>query len=278
MDYYSILGVPKNASQEDIKSAYRKLAKEHHPDRTGGDSELFKKINEAYDVLKDPARRQEYDNPQPRFDSSFVNNGPGHFGMGGGFEDIFAQAFGGRARRQPRNEDIVLLADIKLQDVFTGKTVFASYNLNNGQTERVEVKIPAGINDGQQIRYKNLGDNSIRGIPRGDLYIKVKIQKDKNWSREGIDLHTQVSINIFDCILGTVIPVSTPEGKTINLKIPKGTNPGTVFSIGNYGIPDYKRGRRGTLFIKIKSTMPQITDEKMIKQLEKMRNATNNGP
>jgi DnaJ-class molecular chaperone len=272
MDYYSILGIEKNASQDEIKSAYRALAKEHHPDLKNGDDTYFKKVNEAYETLKDPAKRQEYDNPQPKFNTS--NMDP--FGMGGGFEDIFAQAFGGRYRKQPRNQDIVLLAEIRLEDVFTGKNVYTSYKLHSGQTERIEIQIPAGINDGQQIRYKHLGDNSIKGIPRGDLYIKIKIKKDSNWIRENLDLHSQLFVNIFDCILGTTVVVKSPEGKNINLKIPAGTNPGTVFSIGNYGIPDYQKGSRGTLYVKIKSTMPKIDDSKMIKQLERIRNATNN--
>ena len=271
MDYYSILGVNRNATPEEIKKAYRKLAMQHHPDRTGGDDTRFKQINEAYDTLSNPEKKQHYDNPQPqyRFDTS---------GMGGGFEDVFSQMFGGGPRMRPRpqikNSDVNLFADITLKELFTGKNLFLTYSLRNGQQERVEVNIPRGVEDGQLVRFKGLGDDSIRDLPRGDLYVKIRVRNRGPWKKDGIDLYLEKTVNVFDLMIGTEINVDTPEEKSLVLKIPTGTQPGTTFSIHGYGIPDLKRGKRGILYVKIKGIVPKITDSNIIKKLEKLKNAT----
>ena len=272
MDHYNILGVPATATHEQIKSAYRSLAKLYHPDRPDGDVEKFKKINEAYEVLKDPQKRYEYDNPQPQF-----NARSNSFGMEGEFEDIFSHLFGQnfQRRRAPKNQDVHLSAELELSDVFVGKTLYATYNLKTGKQERVEIKVPPGIANGQKMCYKNLGDDSNKAIPRGDLYVTVRIKKDRTWIVEGINLYSTVSVNVIDLILGTELSIITPEKKTIKLKIPKGTNPETTFSINGYGIPDYKRGKRGSLYIKVKGLVPNIDDENLLKTLEEINNGFN---
>ena len=152
MDYYSTLGVSKNASDKELKQAYKKASMQHHPDR-GGDENKFKEINEAYSTLKDPQKRQQYDNPQPQFNSQ-------NMGGMGGFEDLFAQ-FGFRQQQQQRNPDITIVADITLEECISGKQLLATYRLRNGKEETVDITIPPGANDGNMVRYQGLGEQII---------------------------------------------------------------------------------------------------------------------
>ena len=160
MNYYSVLGVPKNASDKDIKTAFRRLAKEHHPDRTGGDDTRFKQINEAYDTLKDPDKRSMYDNPQRQnsynFNSQNVN-------------DIFSSFFGNMQQRQRRNANIGLSVKVSLEDIAAGKNVVGRYALNSGKEEIATIRVPKGIESGTTMRFQGLGDDSISQAPRGDL-------------------------------------------------------------------------------------------------------------
>jgi len=277
MDYYSILGLSKTATQDDIRKAYKKMSMKHHPDR-GGDEEEFKKVNEAYQTLGDAQKRAAYDNPQPQgfnFNTQNMHDGFGPFGMPG-MDDVFAQMF--RQQRQPmqRNQDITIAADVTIADLFTGKQLYAQFSTRTGKQERVEIDIPKGIREGQSIRYKGLGDNSIPRLPRGDLYVKVRILPDRNWRKEGYDFHTTVDVNIFDLLLGGEVNLSTPEGRTLSLKIPKGSQPSTTFSVHGYGVPDIKSGRRGTIFVKLNAFVPRITDENIINDIERVKNATAN--
>lgn len=268
MDYYSILGVSKTATQEEIKKAYRKLAMKHHPDR-GGDAEMSAKINEAYSVLGDPAKRQQYDNPQPEF--NFRTSG---FGNGDPFEDIFAQAFGfgGRRRQQAKNRDVQLTYTVELKDCFTGRGVSLSYQLPSGRTEHIDVKIPAGVKNGDVVHIDGYGDDSYPQLARGRLILKIRVKNSKNWQLDGIDLYTVEKINIFDLIIGTEISIDTPEGKTINLKVPNGSQSGTSFSITGHGLPHRKSGKRGKLFVKVIGEIPKIKDNKILAKLQEIKN------
>lgn len=274
MDYYSILGVDKNASPDDLRKAYKKKSMQHHPDR-GGDEEEFKKVNEAYSTLKDPQKRAEYDNPQQHFgfrSGDFAGGNP--FDGNPFMDDILSQMFGNRRRQaQPmQNDDIALNANIDLEDVINGKTLLSSYKLRSGKEERVEIKIPIGINDGQQIRYKGFGDDSIRQLPRGDMYVRIKIRPHKKFERNGFDLYCKAKVNVFDLIVGGEVTIETLDKRSLNLKIPKGTQIGTTFSIQGYGIPDLKRGRKGTLYIVVEASVPKIEDTKLLKKVRKIAN------
>lgn len=258
MDYYSVLGVSKTASQEEIKKAYRKLAMKHHPDRNGGSSEALSKINNAYEVLGDAAKRAEYDNPQTKINT-------------GNFEDIFRQGF--YRQHVVRNRNIGARAQITLADVVTGKQLFVTYRLYSGKEEIVEISIPKGVQDGAVLQFKNLGDDSHPG-PRGDLLVRIFVIPERNWSRQDNNLVLLYEVNALDMILGTKINVKTLDGKTIEVKIPQGTQTDTKFSIKEYGIQDQRTGKRGNLYIHIIPSIPKIKDENILEQLRKIKDDT----
>jgi curved DNA-binding protein len=267
MDYYSILGVNRNATPEQIKAAYRKLAMQHHPDR-GGDHNKFAQINSAYEVLSNSDKKNAYDNPQPQgfnFNSS-------HFNQGNPFSDMFNT----HMRHTPRNRDITLAANIDLKDVITGKSLILQYQLSKGQLETVTVDIPKGARHGDTIRYQGLGDDADRRFPRGDLHIKVRIGKTKNWDIDNNNLITKKSINVFDFVLGCVIIIETLDNRNLELKIPKGTKPGTVFNISGYGVPDINTGRIGNLYVGIEAIVPKINDAVLLNKIEQLKNEINN--
>lgn len=259
MDYYSILGVSKNADLQEIKKAYRKLAAQHHPDR-GGSADKFKQVQEAYDTLGNPAKRQQYDNPQPQFQFNTGNMG--------GFEDVFSHfGFRTQGHRNP-NKDVTIAAEIDLEDVLFGKNLIASYRLKNGREESVEIQIPPGIQDGQQIRYQGLGDDMFREFPRGNLNVIIRVRPHKVWQNINNNLVAEKTITAFDAMLGTSVIVETLDKKKISLKVPPGTQPETTFSVSGHGLLQ-KNGRRGNAHIIIKIEIPKLSDEdkETIKQI-----------
>ena len=255
MDYYSILGVQRNASSEEIKKAYKKKAMQHHPDR-GGDSSTFQKIQEAYETLSDPAKKQNYDNPQHRYNTQ-------------NFDDLFR-----RQRQQyARNQDITIAARIDLKDVFTGKNLIANYRLHSGRSETVTIDIPAGARHNDTIRFQQLGDDSIPG-PRGNLFVKVQISEPKNFAREDTTLYQEVKINVLDMIIGTVYTVTTLDDKRISIKIPKGTQANTKFNIQGYGFPKLNHPtKKGNLIIIVTPEIPRVSNENVLRKLKKLRNS-----
>jgi curved DNA-binding protein len=267
MDYYNTLGVKRGASAEEIKRAYRSLAMKHHPDR-GGDEKKFKEISEAYDVLGNTEKRQQYDNPQ-----SFGFNNQG-FGNGDPFEDIFAQAFGFGQRRQRvrRNRDIQIAYTLDLQECFTGKEININYKLPSGSEEYLSINIPPGARPGDTVKFEGRGDNSIPNVPRGDLLLQIRIRADSRWSLVGRDdLQTNITVSIFDLLTGSELEFKTPEGKTLNLKIPQGTAAGTAFSIPGHGLPNHRQGSRGKLIVKVIGSMPKINDQNIINKLASIK-------
>jgi len=263
MDYYSILGVPKNASEKDLKKAYKKASMQHHPDR-GGDEAKFKEINEAYSTLRDPQKRAMYDNPQPRFDTSQMHGAQG-------FEDIFGSMFGGHHRARPQNPDVRLRVKLDLEEVLTGKKVIAAYRLRNGQEESVNLDIPPGIHHGDTMKFPNLGDNSIPGR-RGNLFVEVHINHKPNWSRNHNDLKTTINVNCLEMIVGTKTNVNTLDNKNLELTIPKGTKNGTTFSVHGYGIPDARSGQKGKLLITIEASIPKNLKVEQVQRIREILN------
>lgn len=267
MDYYSILGVNRNATPDEIKKAYRKQAMANHPDR-GGDEAKFKRVTEAYEILSNSDKRDAYDHPHQ---ANPFGQQQGHNPFAGSpFEHMFAQGFG-QQPQTPRNRDINLQAKIDLVDVLTGKSLIIQYQLSTGRLETVTVEVPAGAKHGDTIQYQGLGDEGHPRYPRGNLHVRVIVNKRKNWDRNNDNLIVKKEVNVFDLLLGCAIIIETLEGKKLELKIPQGTQLGTTFSIPDHGIPNMQTGRRGKLFVTIDARVPKITDNAVLNKLQEIK-------
>lgn len=270
MDYYSLLGVSPSADEKTIKKAFKRKAMEHHPDK-GGDPDTFKKINEAYQTLSNPQKKQMYDQYGTADPSQAQNNynfrtGPQGFDI----NDIMSQ-FGFGARQQMRNRDITIGCNVTISDVFTGKSVIANYRLANGREQTVEIKIPVGVRQGDKIRYTGMGQHDIEGIPPGDLYVQIQIQDENNFLVDGIDLLTSKRINVLSLITGTTVKVNIPGGSVIELKIKPGTQPDTTMRVTSKGLPN-RSGNPGHLLVKIIGVVPTSLDKGDLEQIEYINN------
>lgn len=272
MDYYSLLGVTKDASQEEIKKAYKKMVMEHHPDR-GGNHDHFAKINAAYETLKDPAKRAEYDNPQPQYNFNNANFNNGNFNTN--FEDLFGAIFGRQQVR--RNRDVKIAITLELEEVMNGKDLVANYTLFSGEQTIANIKIHPGVQHGEAIRFKGLGDNSVKQLPRGDLIVFVKVMQHKIFERDGKNLKIVKKVNVFDLITGTQIEIDTLNKNKIAVTIPKGTQPETVLSVSGYGLPDPNTNSTGNLYIRIKGVVPQINNNEIIERIKEINDAISIG-
>ena len=272
MDYYSILGIARTASPEQIKKAYRKLAMTHHPDR-GGDHTQFANINSAYDTLSNSDKRNAYDRPQ-QANPFGQQQGQNPF-AGTPFEHHFQHGFGQQQQRQtPRNRDITVQADIELAEVLTGKNLIIQYQLQTGKMETVTVDVPAGAKHSDTIQYEGLGDDGHPRYPRGNLLVRIRVKKNKHWQRDADNLITKRDVNVFDLLLGCVILVTTLENKKLELKVPQGTNPGQTFNIPGHGLPNMQTGKRGNCYITIGIDIPKITDIDVLERIQKLKNET----
>lgn len=288
IDYYKVLGVESNATQAEIKKAYRRLAKIYHPDKNGNSTEAkerFQEINEANQVLSDPEKRKKYDmygenwKNAEEFESQRreYRNSSGGYDFGGfggfgdfsrgsgnasGFSDFFEELFGNRAYGTRGGKDIEATLSLKLRDIATtGKQTFSI----NG--ENIRITIPAGIPDGQRIRLKGHGKATPDGH-RGDLYITIRIEPDSTFTRNGNDLHTTVSTNVFTLILGGDIIVPTLQGNA-RVQIKPGTQPESMIRLKGKGLPLYKQPGSGDLIVTIKCTIPAL-DERQCQELRKI--------
>ena len=270
MNYYEILGVNKTASSEQIKQAYKKLAKEHHPD-LGGDSKKFAEINAAYDVLKDSQKRDEYDISLEQKYNSFSNFENFDINV---FNDIFEHAF--RDYRVHSNKDINIVLNVSLSDVFADSTIQVNYKTSSEKNETIDVLIPAGIKTGDIIKFKGLGDDTNSKLPRGNLNIKIQVNEEPTWKRNNNDLWQKQTVNVFDLLLGCVIIITTPEGSKVKLNIPKGSAPASVFSIAKYGIPDRVSKVRGNVYIQLETFVPNIDNIQILEQLSSIQKSIYN--
>ena len=260
-DYYNTLGVSKDATPDEIKRAYRRLASQHHPDK-GGDTKKFQEVEEAYRTLSDPEKRSEYDNPRPQMDGFSFNRG----GVPPGFEDIFAHfnmggnpfGFSFRTNAQPqRNKTLNMQTSITLEDAYNGKDLIANVTLPNGQDHTIEIKIPAGIQDGTTLRLSGVGDNTYPELPRGDIHLNVQVQPHHLFERKVDDLVVKIRISCIDAILGKNITVNTIDGRVLEVVVRPGTQPGQMLAAQGYGMPNMTDNRfRGRLLMELDIFVP----------------------
>jgi curved DNA-binding protein len=323
-DYYAVLGVPKDATEKQIRTAYRKLARQHHPDVNPDNKEAedrFKQINEAYEVLSDPEKRKKYDEVGSRwreyeqwqraqgatggaggaqpFDwEGFGAQGPGGvryeyrtvdgedlrdlFGDESPFSDFFESMFGGaggasagrgaRGTRQARprpGADLEQPVEVSLADAYRGTTMQLEVRAADGRTRRLEVKIPAGVRTGSRVRVAGQGGPGQGGGPAGDIYLVVTVAPDPRFERRGDDLHTQVRAPLETLLLGGEARVPTPDGRTLALSIPQGTQDGRVFRLRGQGMPRLGAAdARGDLHAEMHAQLPERLSKRQRELIE----------
>jgi DnaJ-class molecular chaperone len=254
-DHYTTLGVARTATQDEIKKAFRKLASQHHPDK-GGDTQKFQEIQAAYDTLGDAAKRQQYDNPQPQFQG--FSGGP-QFNMG----DIFSQMFGGQSpfgQQQPRRNHVRMSLWITLLDVARGGRRPVALGTQAG-TSTVEIEIPLGINDGDNVQYPGIA-------PGGqDLVIQFRIQPHAEFQRQGLNLVTTHKVSVWTLILGGETEVQTVEGNRLVVKVTPHTQPGTTLRLRSQGLRD-QSGQKGDLMVQIQTEIPMTIAPEIITAIQ----------
>jgi curved DNA-binding protein len=307
-DYYKIIGVDKNASQDEIKKAYRKLAMKYHPDRNQDNKkaeEKFKQVTEANEVLSDPEKRKKYDSLGSNwkqyqsqgqgFDDFYSNYGRGGggtqysysgnlddlFGNISGFSDFFESFFGRsgspggqQSRRSRKGQDFEATLYIPLIEVYNGTTKDISVG-----GKRVRVKIAPGTKDGKKLRLKGLGNEGMNGGEKGDLYLTLKIEKDPYFDLDEINLYYDLYVDLYTAVLGGKKQVITLGGKTINITIPEGTDSGKVLRLKGLGFPISENSKNyGDLFVRIKVDFPQNLakeEKELFKKLASIRSTKN---
>lgn len=246
MDHYNTLGVPREASQEDIKKAYRKLAMEHHPDK-GGDVSKFQEITNAYEILSDPEKRFEYDNPQaaPQFSH------PGGFGVninGFDLDSLFGQLFGQRGGFKQNQQQIYRTRiQITTLDSYHGTEHPFQISTPTGP-KAITIKVPEGVNNGDQVRYDNV-------IPGAQLIVEFLVEPDLRFERHRYDLFMTLPISVLDLIVGTTVEVDTIINKKLKVNIKPGTQPSQHVRIAGYGMP-YGNGKYGDQILLLKPYLP----------------------
>jgi curved DNA-binding protein len=299
-DYYRILGVDRNATQADIKRAYRGLAREYHPDVKPGDTAAetrFKEINEAYEVLGDPQKRAKYDRlgrswqqwqqggrDPGSFDWSSFSTPGGHVDLGdlfsgsstGAFSDFFNALFGGMggtrprpsSQRQDRSQDVTQPVEITLEEAFRGTT----RTLVRGG-RRIRATIPPGAANGTRIRLAGLGAPGATGRA-GSLYLVISVLEDEAFRRDGDDLHIEVPLDLYTAVLGGDVSVPTMEGE-VRLRVPAGTQSGQVFRLRGRGMPRLRNANQfGDLYAKTMIQIPtklSLEERGLFNQLQELQ-------
>ncbi len=290
--YYDILGVSKSASQDEIKKAFRKLAQKHHPD-AGGDEEKFKQINEAYAVLSDPKKKEQYDRFGTVGDfaggnpfAGYSGGNPFGGGAGGGFNwgDIFGNmangdgAFGTnwdfRVNHAAKGKDLQASIQLSFDEAFSGCQKKVSIRIpSTGETETVTAKIPAGAQDGGKLRFKGKGEYGIQGGKRGDLVVVTRVAEHPLYKRDKADVILTLDVDVVEAALGTSVVIPAPDGTRVKLRVPAGTQTDRQLRVKGKGAPHLKgKGTgNGDLLVKVRVNTPSKLNDEQKAALEALR-------
>jgi len=301
-DYYKILGISKDASQEEIKKSYRKLAMKYHPDKNPENIEAenkFKEVSEAYEVLKDPEKRKHYDElgeNWKNYQNTGAGGGPGAyqytyhghgggqqvnfddiFGSGGGgFSDFFEQFFGGayqqagpyQQRRPRKGQDFISEFEISLAEAYSGTS-----RMVNLDGKQIKINIKPGAKDGQKLRVRGKGGKGAQGGEDGHLFLTVKILPDRLFQRKNDDLYTTVDIDFYLAVEGGKVYLNTFNG-AISINLPANTQSGKIFRIKGKGMPvEGKKDTFGNLFVKINIVLPEPMNQQEVAYIKKAAEA-----
>jgi DnaJ-class molecular chaperone len=334
-DYYQILGVAKTATSDEIKKAFRKLARKYHPDVNPGDKTAearFKEVNEAYEVLSDPEKRRKYDLLGPNWAEQFGpprsgarsrpgasgGNIPFDFGDPTGFSDFFDALFGRRAGTTPppnttgparrptgappagarQGENLEQPLQISFREAYTGATRTYTIQIpdicptckgtgeirgrlcatcqGTGQamrTRRLEVRIPAGVDNGSRVRLAGEGQPGVNGGPTGDLFLVISVTPEPAFERRGDDILTDAPTPLYAAILGGEVPVTLPDGKRVLLTIPPETQNGQIFRLAGKGMPRLKGDGAGNLLARIQVILPRNLSPQERQRFEELSRA-----
>ncbi len=292
-DLYEILGVKPDASQEEIKKAYRRLARKYHPDVNPGDKaaeERFKEIGEAYDILSDPKKRKEYDELREaakgvRFTTSDGTSAYDfsdyevRFGsdLGSIFEDLFGfERETSGVKRPIKGEDLFYRLAIDLRDACHGRTLEIEVP-RGGTSERLKVTIPKGVDDGTVIRLAGKGAPGFRGGPPGDLYIELEIRPDPRFEKRGRDIYYTLPISIFEAIKGAKVKVPTLYGDVM-VTIPPGSQCGQKLRLKGKGLPASKGKRAGDQYVELKVIVPKKVSGEARRLLDELERILQENP
>ena len=300
-DYYQVLGVDRSAGEAEIKKAYRKLARQYHPDINPGNTAAeakFKEINEAYEVLSDKDKREKYD----RFGRDwqrYQQGGPGAggnpfgggspFGGGGGdFSDFFETLFGGAGaagRGGPRGgggfsmdgQSIEHEVEITLEEAFGGTQRTLQFSGSGGAPRTLTVKVPPGVDTGSRVRVAGEGGAGVGGGKRGDLFLIVKVLPDQRYIRRDDDLETSVPVDLYTMLLGGTVRVPIMGGKAISLNVPASTPNGKKFRISGQGMPRLRApDSRGDMYVKLEAQLPARLSDEQRALFEQLRELSKN--
>ncbi len=289
-DYYEILGVSKTATEQEIKSAYRKLAKKYHPDinKAPGAEQKYKDVNEAYEVLHDPEKRQKYDALGPDWERAQQFGGAGGFsgfpggfpggggvhmdfgGSGKGFSEFFETIFGGMnaggggfsasdlfgARRAARGADSEVRVTLSLAEVMAAPLTRRMTVSSGGESRAIEVNLPLGIREGSRLKLRGQGGPGRNGGENGDMYVVVHIDPDPRYEVNGYDITTPVAVQPWDAVLGGAVSVPTPEG-AVRVKVPAGVRNGARLRLHGKGLPMRGGSLRGDLYARVEIATPE---------------------
>lgn len=283
-DYYEILGVDRNASDAEIKKAYRKLARQYHPDINPGNAAAearFKEINEAYETLSDSEKRAKYDRfgrDWQRYQQAPDFGGVGGFGAGD-FADIFETLFGGGRAGGVRGgvyraagQDIEQAVDISLEEAFSGTQRTLQFHNPGGQPRTITVKIPPGVDTGSRVRVAGEGAPGIGGGQRGDLYLLINVAPHPHFERRGDDLYVRVPVDLYTMLLGGEVKVPALGGKTVTLKVPAGSQNGKVIRVGGQGMPHLRAAQtRGDMYVTLDVSLPTHLSQRERELVEQLR-------